>query len=416
MPAESIDEALRRQFEAACAAGEFQPIGAFLPPEHDARHLPTLEELVLIELEFRWKWWAGRGNCDTHGAAATEDHAPPRVEDYLQRFPRLNRPEIVRRLVEQELLVRRQAGSPVSLDEYRSRFPGIEPIVGGESATRGVAPASFSHEPFLAAGQASDRSSETHPGRSDRTRFGNYELLEEIGRGGMGVVYRARQWTADRIVALKMVRPDHLAGVPSDLRSTVMDRFRQEAQAAARLEHESIVSVYEVGEIEGTPFYSMRYVEGRSLADRLRLGPLSNRVAAAYLESVALAVEAAHGHGILHRDLKPPNILIDVNTDRAMVADFGLAKLTEGGDELTQSGDVVGSPPYMSPEQAQHASRVTAESDVYALGATLYHALTGRPPFHADTALETLRQVLHDEPVPPRRLSSAVNPDWRRSA
>ncbi len=170
-----------------------------------------------------------------------------------------------------------------------------------------------------------------------------------------------------------------------------IERFITEAQAAAQLEHENIVSVYEVGEVNGQPFYSMRYVEGKSLHDLVQSGPLEGGRAAAYLEQVARAVHEAHRQGILHRDLKPHNILVEARTDRPLVADFGLAKLLAspgreavrpgrqaGGEGMTQTGEVMGTPPYMSPEQAQSSGRVTVGSDVYSLGATLY-ALAGRP-------------------------------------
>ena len=184
-----------------------------------------------------------------------------------------------------------------------------------------------------------------------------------------------------------------------------------EAQLTAQLDHDSLVTVFEVGQVEGRPFYSMKYVEGRSLYDILRDGPLENRRVARYLESAARGVEEAHRHGILHRDLKPHNILIDAKTERALVADFGLAKLATFDGGLTAEGDVFGTPAYMSPEQAVDSSRVTTLSDVYSLGATLYHALTGRPPFQAANHLETRAQVIDREPVPPRAFNSAVDRD-----
>jgi len=242
-------------------------------------------------------------------------------------------------------------------------------------------------------------------------RFGNYDLLEEIGRGGMGVVYRARQRAAGRVVALKILRRDRLESLPRDTQASAMDRFRKEAQAAARLEHDHIVTVYEVGEADGQQFFSMQCVEGRTLAEMLREGPIQNRRAAGYLEPVARAVHEAHSRGILHRDLKPQNILVDAKTDRALVADFGLAKLAEGQEQLTRAGEVMGTPSYMSPEQAQNSADVAAATDIYALGATLYHILTGRPPFQAATPVETLRQVIDEEPAPPRQLNPSIGRD-----
>ncbi len=242
-------------------------------------------------------------------------------------------------------------------------------------------------------------------------RFGNYDLLDEIGRGGMGVVYRARQRAAGRVVALKILRRDRLESLPRDTQASAMDRFRQEAQATARLEHDHIVTVYEVGDVDGQQFFSMQCVEGQTLSEMLRDGPIQNRRAAGYLEPVARAVHEAHSRGILHRDLKPQNILVDAKTDRALVADFGLAKLAEGQEQLTRDGEIMGTPSYMSPEQAKNSADVAAATDIYALGATLYHILTGRPPFQAATPVETLRQVIDEEPAPPRQLNPSINRD-----
>jgi serine/threonine-protein kinase len=238
----------------------------------------------------------------------------------------------------------------------------------------------------------------------------DYELLNLLGEGGMGVVYRARQRSARRVVALKFLRADRFDGLSPERRREWLERFRIEARATARLEHANIVTVYEVGTSGGSPFYSMRYVPGRSLADLLRGGPLPGPRAAALVEAVARAVHFAHGHGILHRDLTPRNVLVD-GDDRPYVADFGLAKWHEAARGLTQPGDWLGTPSYMSPEQAEDAARVTPAGDVYGLGATLYALLTGRPPFQAASAVETLLQVKFQEPPAPRRLNPAAPPE-----
>jgi len=407
----SIDEDVRRRFEAAWLAGRPEPIEKFLPSPEDPKYLATLEELVHIELEFSWKKRLPPAQPEAIPPKLPPPQARlPRVEDYLRRFAELNRPAVVLRLVEQECFVRRQAGQQVLVAEYRRRFPELVPAGGRFEAllgTVGLGRPEFSSVDAGATGRPAGAGTQAPLPRT----FGSYELLEEIGRGGMGVVYRAHQRIADRIVALKVVRRDLIATLAPDTQTSAVDRFRHEAQAAARLDHESIVTVYEVGEVDGEPFFSMRFVEGPSLSDLLRDGPLANRRAARYIESVARAVDQAHAHGILHRDLKPKNILIDAAADRAMVADFGLAKLLENQDELTQSGEVMGSPPYMSPEQAMDSSRVTTRTDVYAAGATLYHVLTGRAPFHAATVLETLQQVTDREPAPPRQLNPAIDRD-----
>lgn len=235
--------------------------------------------------------------------------------------------------------------------------------------------------------------------------FGDYELLEEIARGGMGIVYRARQVSLNRIVAVKVLISGLLAS-PS-----FVQRFRAEAAAAASLQHPNIVAIHEVGFREGQHFFAMDYVSGSSLADLTRDGPLAARRAAGYVKTIAEAIQYAHGRGILHRDLKPANVLIDEN-DQPRVTDFGLAKDLHKQTDLTLSGQVLGSPSYMSPEQAEaRRGKVGVRSDVYSLGAILYHLLTARAPFLGDTIAKTLHQVQNDEPVSPRLLNGAVPQD-----
>lgn len=235
-------------------------------------------------------------------------------------------------------------------------------------------------------------------------RIGGYELLEEISRGGMGVVYMARQTEVDRVVALKMILGGRLASAAE------RHRFHVEAAAAARLDHPNIVPLYEVGEQDGRPYFSMKWVEGESLARIVPRLTADARAAAGLLAAVARAVHHAHQRGIIHRDLKPANILID-GRGQPHVTDFGLARGTEGGSGLTQVGLVVGTPSYMAPEQAAGKADVTTAADVYSLGAVLYELLTGRPPFRADTALDTVRQVIACEPEPPRAIAPLVNRD-----
>lgn len=236
--------------------------------------------------------------------------------------------------------------------------------------------------------------------------FGDYEILEEIGRGGMGLVYRARQKSLNRIVALKMMLGGRFATAQSRA------RFRVEAEATAHLQHPGIVAIHEVGEHAGLPYLVMDFVPGRSLDSVARDRPLPARAAAIYLEQIAVAVAYAHARGVLHRDLKPSNILIDAN-DQARITDFGLAKrLGDDGQHLTLTGQALGSPNFMPPEQAagQH-QRIGPASDVYGLGATLYWLITGRPPFLADTITATTRQVLENDPVSPRLLNPKVPRD-----
>ncbi len=233
-------------------------------------------------------------------------------------------------------------------------------------------------------------------------RFGDYELLKEIARGGMGVVYQARQVRLNRKVALKMILAGQFAG------EAEIKRFHLEAQAAAHLQHPNIVAIHEIGEHEGRHYFSMDYVEGSSLAAVVRSNPLEPTQAARTVRAVAEAIRHAHQCGVIHRDLKPQNILIDA-TGQPRVTDFGLAKRVEIDSGLTRSGAVMGSPSYMSPEQARAAhGEVGPRSDIYSLGAILYEVLTGRPPFRAETAVETVLQVLEAEAVPPRLLNRRV--------
>lgn len=235
--------------------------------------------------------------------------------------------------------------------------------------------------------------------------FAGYELLEEIGRGGMGIVYRARQLNLDREVAVKMILRGPLAS------GADRQRFRIEAEAAARLHHANIVPVYEVGDQQGRPYFSMKYITGRTLANLLAERPLPPREAARMLASVCRAIHHAHLRGVLHRDLKPSNILID-EQDEPHVTDFGLAKQTGAATGITHSGAVLGTPSYMAPEQAAgDRGEVGPASDVYSLGAILYHMLTGRPPFQAPSPVDTVLLVLEQDPVPPRLLNAKADRD-----
>ncbi len=246
--------------------------------------------------------------------------------------------------------------------------------------------------------------------------FGDFEMLHELGRGGMGVVFLARQKSLDRLVALKMILHGALSS-ESD-----RARFRAEAGAAAKLVHPNIVTVHEIGEHNGRPYFCMQYVEGETLARRLTRGPLAPRDAAQLVAAIALGVDHAHRQGIVHRDLKPSNVLVDSGQQSVVsdnqnnttsqttikISDFGLAKQFGAGSSLTATGAIVGTPSYMAPEQAAGRKDVGPSADIYSLGAVLFECLTGRPPFQAANPIDTLMMVLEQEPVAPRLLNVGV--------
>jgi WD40 repeat protein/tRNA A-37 threonylcarbamoyl transferase component Bud32 len=235
--------------------------------------------------------------------------------------------------------------------------------------------------------------------------IGDYELLEEVGHGGMGVVFKARQNRLERVVAIKVLRAGWLA------KAGELARFRSEARTLAGLHHPNIVAVHEVGEHDGQPYFSMDFVAGRTLEELARGHPLPQSRAAQYVRRIAEAIQYAHEHDVLHRDLKPSNVIID-GDDQPRVTDFGLAKRLEGDSDLTMTGQLLGSPNFMPPEQASAGrGEVGPASDVYSLGALLYHLLTGRPPFLCETITDTLRQVAENNPASPRLLVPTVPKD-----
>jgi len=235
-----------------------------------------------------------------------------------------------------------------------------------------------------------------------------HEILGVIGRGGMGVVYRARQLRLNRLVALKLLRAGHVA------RQDEIDRFRLEAEAAARFQHPNIVQIFDVGEHEGNLFCILEFVEGGTLAEKIGGKPLPPREAAEIAAILARAIDAAHKRGILHRDLKPANVLL-TEDGRPKIADFGLAKRLDDDTGPTMSGVILGTPAYMAPEQAQGRTKeIGRASDLYSLGAILYEMLTGRPPFRAATALEMLRLVVSEPPIAPDAVRPEVPPELSR--
>ena len=233
----------------------------------------------------------------------------------------------------------------------------------------------------------------------------DYELLEELGRGGMGIVYKARQISLNKLVAVKMVLRAEFASTDD------LVRFRQEAESAAQLDHPGLVPVFQVGEADGLPYFSMAYVEGHSLSKRLLDGPMGIPESAELVRQLAVAVAYAHAKGIVHRDLKPGNVLLD-KSGRPRITDFGLAKRLDSGHELTMTGQIVGTPSYMPPEQARgDVAEIGPHSDIYSLGAVLYACLTGRPPYQAANHIDTLQQVIRGDLVRPSLLDKSIPRD-----
>src|SRR6266480_4365274 len=235
--------------------------------------------------------------------------------------------------------------------------------------------------------------------------FGDYELLEEIGRGGQGVVYRARQKSLNRTVALKVI------GLGQWATQAHLKRFRREAESAANLDHPCIVPIYEVGEREGSCYFSMKFIDGGQLDEVAKRTPISTRNAAELIAKLARTVHYAHEHGILHRDIKPGNILVDAEGEPHLT-DFGLARLLETKSTVTRTLEVFGTPSYMAPEQAVgNNAAISSVTDVYGLGAVLYQLLTGQPPFAGGTTYETIKLVLDNEPRQPRQLNPKIDRD-----
>ena len=368
------------------------------------------------------------------------------IESYLDRMPELaNDPPLLQALVFREAEVRRESGETPQPAEFEARFPmlrgaivavsencpaaepeshsnaddetihpqGVEAKSDGADEVTETASQNVTPPPPLGGGAApTDVPARLGKPESDSKGdstplgdFGDFELLEWIAEGGMGVVYKARQKSLNRLVALKMIRSGSLAG-ESEIR-----RFQTEAEAAASLNHPNIVPVHAVGEHDGRSYFAMAYIDGMNLSRALARSRWSPRDAAELIATIADAVAAAHERGIIHRDLKPSNILI-TESGQPKVTDFGLAKRIDDDSRVTATGQVLGTPSYMAPEQAAgRTDEIGAASDVYGLGAVLYRILTGRPPFEGSNVVETLDQVRGDDVVPPGRISKGIPRD-----
>lgn len=346
----------------------------------------------------------------------------PAIEAHLPADPDL-RLVVLSELAHVDLELRRKCGELIDPETYFRRFPelktddslieSLRAACADRAVQELVQPTSDMSTIF---GRALD-SSPDHPGirlgvgakgglaNPAPLRIEDYEFISEIARGGMGVVYKAKHKTLGRLAAIKLMRSGEFADKEE------MRRFLAEAEAAAQLDHSGIVSVYEAGAQGGQHFIAMAFVDGQSLWQRVREQPFEQHEAARLMQQVAEAVQYAHEQGIIHRDLKPQNIMLTADL-KPKVTDFGLAKKTSADSSLTATGQVLGTPSYMPPEQALGgASKVGPLADVYSLGATLYCLLIGRPPFQAASPLETLKQVLECEPVSPRMLNPTINRD-----
>jgi Tfp pilus assembly protein PilF len=403
--------------------------------------------------------------CD-HFESAWRGGVQPRIEDYLDGHPEIGRSTLLRELMALELELTRRAGQATTAADYRSRFPEETEVIAALFGDPGVRTRAGPRGPvrphadraptaptsILTSGQTPpggalpptsgprihDAEAETSPlpGATEgtdglpstlsvpsalsapertagtprdpvfrRLAAAGYSVLNELGRGGMGVVYQARQRELNRLVALKMIRAGSQAG------PTQVARFRSEAEAIAHLHHSHIVQIHDIGEVDGQPYFALELLEGGSLADRLAGTPQEARWATELTITLARAIQSAHQAGIVHRDLKPANVLFD-REGTPKISDFGLAKRLEIESGQTQTGEILGTPSYMAPEQAGGESkRIGPAADIYALGAILYEMLTGRPPFKGPTTMETVRQVLEEEPVLPSRLQPRVPRD-----
>jgi serine/threonine-protein kinase len=365
--------------------------------------------------------WARRVNaaCESH-EAAWRAGLRPRIEDQLSRGPGQDPPELLAELLALEVELRQSRGERPTRPEYHDRFPGQNSAIDAAFAALGASEGTedrgldetCTYPPI--AGRADQPASDLPSAAAVETSalvsaglgqdLGDFELLEEVARGGMGIVYKARKRSLNCLVALKVIQAGRLAS------EAEKQRFLLEAEAAANLDHPNIVPVYEIDRAEGL-FFTMKWVEGGSLSRHVPQLVNDPRAAVRLLATVATAVHEAHRHGYLHRDLKPTNILIDL-TGRPYLTDFGLARRVGAASSLTQSGAVLGTPSYMAPEQAAGKGKeVGPPADVYSLGAVLYELLTGRPPFRAGTVMETLVQVLERVPSPPRLHRAGVPPE-----
>jgi eukaryotic-like serine/threonine-protein kinase len=342
----------------------------------------------------------------------------PRIEDFLSEAEPGDRLPLAGELLALEIELRRDRGEDPCPGDYRERFRDLEVPIDSifQDSARMANRAEPGNGLLPSTAEACDRHPPLEPARGPKSDsrpsgcpvegelVGDYLLLEEIARGGMGVVYKARQVSLNRDVALKMILTGAMA-TPAE-----RERFRREAELAANLDHANIVPIFEVRDQDGLLFFSMKLIDGGNLAQRAFWFKDDPRETARLIKTLARAVHYAHGKGFIHCDLKPSNILID-HEGQPQITDFGLARRASEDSSLTATGAILGTPSYMAPEQASgHRRSIGPATDVYGLGAILYELLTGRPPFRTPTMMETVVQVLERDPVPPRE----IRPDLPR--
>tara|TARA_B100000029_G_scaffold504639_1_gene583836 strand:- start:2200 stop:5571 length:3372 start_codon:yes stop_codon:yes gene_type:complete len=425
------------RFETAWEDGAEPEISDFLflePIEDQAVRHQLLLELVKLDLSSRWKQMLPKGGGEAPASSGADEQTVqlPRVERYVVEWPELGPKDRVDvDLIVHEYRTRQRFGDRPHVSEFETRFPAhgqtlSVPLGEAETEFREMREGSTAPGIHIASMETSQGTLLPGVGTPEPKtevdappagaagfagavemqmgNFGNYDLQEELGRGAMGIVYRARQLRPDRPVALKTISKGKLASVEQ------VRTFFAEANSAGNLRHPHIVTVYDSGEVDGQHYFSMAYIEGKSLDEIVEPGEtLDPRRAAKYIRTTAEAIEYAHSMGVLHRDLKPGNVLIDEN-DEPHVADFGIASRLEDDSTSPVHGEVVGTPSFMPPEQAQgRADLIGPTSDVYSLGATLYCLLTGVPPFGGGDVLATLMQVIDEPPKPIRQFNKSVD-------
>jgi serine/threonine-protein kinase len=300
------------------------------------------------------------------------------------------------------------SGTASQRQDFLNRHPAVQELAQCLDAVESLAASHRQGSQVDPQLPSPERSNNADQSESQSSRFGDYELLEEIGRGGMGVIFKARQIKLDRIVALKLILANRLASAEE------IRRFYMEAKAAGGLNHPNIVSIHEVGEVHGQHFFAMDFVPGKTMASVLATDPPHWETSVNQLISLASAVGHLHNHRVVHRDLKPSNILIHDN-GTPILTDFGLAKVHSAKGTHTQTGAIIGTPNYMSPEQAAGTPEdITGLSDIYSLGAILYEMLTGSPPFQSAHPFDTLVHVIQREPVPPRQRNRQIPAELER--